>query len=332
MRYVIVGTGAVGGAIACLLAEAGRAVVAVARGAHGEAIAAHGLTLRRPSGTRTWRIPRVASASELALARDDVVLFAVKSQDATEALAAIAPNAAIVCAQNGVVTEPMVAARGDRVHGMMSWIAAQHLEPGVVELFDSSRPGVFRVGRYPDGIDELDERVAADLSAAGFDAAAVPDVMRWKHAKLLTNLGNVLDACCERCDALRSYWERAAAEGEAVLRAACIDFMPLDELFASMLARTGPPADIEGVARGGGSTWQSLVRCRSIEVDQLNGWIVELGARVGAATPVNRALVGLAAEVARPRSASIERLRLLIEQRAAPERSERDRSVGRTAE
>lgn len=318
MTYVVVGAGAVGGAIACLLDEAGREVVVVARGAHGEAIGARGLTLRRPSGTETRRIRRVAAADEVELGDGDVVLLGVKSQDVPGALATIPRGAAIVCAQNGVVAEALAAERSERVYGMMSWIPAQHLEPGVVELFDSRAPGVFRVGRYPDGIDGVAERVAADLAAAGFDARAVADVMRWKHGKLLANLGNVIDAYFERDEAVEPFEKQARAEGEAALRAAGIEFVPVRELYEGMLERSGWPAKIDGVGRGGGSTWQSVSRGMPTEVGQLNGWICELGERVDVATPVNRALVELAAEATGPRSVSVDRLRARVTRRAGP--------------
>jgi 2-dehydropantoate 2-reductase len=57
---------------------------------------------------------------------------------------------------------------------------------------------------------------------------------------------------------------------------------------------------IEGMGRGGGSTWQSLARgAGSVEADYLNGEIALLGRLHGVATPVNAALCRLAARVAR---------------------------------
>jgi 2-dehydropantoate 2-reductase len=47
---------------------------------------------------------------------------------------------------------------------------------------------------------------------------------------------------------------------------------------------------VGGETRGGGSTWQSLVRGRPLEVDWLNGEIVLLGAEHGVPTPANAAL------------------------------------------
>ncbi|GGR96721.1 hypothetical protein GCM10010252_39220 [Streptomyces aureoverticillatus] len=61
MRYVIIGAGAAGGSVDGRLAEAGRQVVLVARGAHREVLRERGLTLRTPDGTRTHCLPVVES-------------------------------------------------------------------------------------------------------------------------------------------------------------------------------------------------------------------------------------------------------------------------------
>ena len=50
-------------------------------------------------------------------------------------------------------------------------------------------------------------------------------------------------------------------------------------------------ADVEGVERGGGSTWQSLVRgAGSVEADHLNGEVVMLARLHGTTAPVNETL------------------------------------------
>ena len=53
MRYIIIGAGAVGGAIGGRLFESGHEVVLVARGAHLEALREGGLRLRTPEGSLT---------------------------------------------------------------------------------------------------------------------------------------------------------------------------------------------------------------------------------------------------------------------------------------
>ena len=52
-RLVIVGTGAIGGAVAARLVEAGVAVTAVARGEHADVMERDGLTLAEPTRTVT---------------------------------------------------------------------------------------------------------------------------------------------------------------------------------------------------------------------------------------------------------------------------------------
>ena len=57
--------------------------------------------------------------------------------------------------------------------------------------------------------------------------------------------------------------------------------------------------DIDGRARAGSSTWQSLTRGLPLETDYLNGEIVLRGRQHSVPTPVNEALCRLAREAAR---------------------------------
>ena len=81
MRFVVVGAGAVGGVVGGRLAQHGHDVVLVARGDHGQAIAADGLLIRSPDDEVRVPVPVVSHPSELTLTDDDVVLLAVKGQD-----------------------------------------------------------------------------------------------------------------------------------------------------------------------------------------------------------------------------------------------------------
>ena len=86
MRFVVVGAGAVGGVVGGRLAQHGHDVVLVARGDHGQAIAADGLLIRSPDDEVRVPVPVVSHPSELTLTDDDVVLLAVKGQDTAAAL------------------------------------------------------------------------------------------------------------------------------------------------------------------------------------------------------------------------------------------------------
>ena len=66
-RYIILGAGAVGGAIGARLALAGRGVVLVARGDHLAAILEHGLRLRTPDEDLTQQLTAIGGPEEIQL-------------------------------------------------------------------------------------------------------------------------------------------------------------------------------------------------------------------------------------------------------------------------
>jgi 2-dehydropantoate 2-reductase len=82
----------------------------------------------------------------------------------------------------------------------------------------------------------------------------------------------------------------ATAEAEACFAAAGLPVASVEEDVANREGRM-EVGEIPGLARGGGSSWQSLVRgTGSIEADYLNGEICLLGRLHGVPTPVNALL------------------------------------------
>ncbi|HLL68322.1 MAG TPA: 2-dehydropantoate 2-reductase [Micromonosporaceae bacterium] len=308
MRFVAYGAGAVGGVLAGALAGAGHEVALIARGEHLAAIRRDGLRVQTPDGEHTHRLPAVAEPGEVRWRADDVVLLAVKSMDTAGALRALAAHAdaatTVVCVQNGVANEPAALRMFANVYGVCVILPAAHLVPGVVAAYSAPTPGVLDVGRYPVGgqADATAEQIAAAFRSAGFRAQARADIMRWKYAKLLLNLGNAIEAVCGRDAGNAEAARRARLEGEAALRAAGIGFASEEEDAAHRgdVLRLRPVA---GAERGGGSSWQSLARgTGSVESDYLNGEIVLLGRQHGVATPVNERARQLANAYARDRT------------------------------
>lgn len=308
VRYVIIGAGAVGGTIGGLLHEAGREVVLVARGAHLAAMREHGLHLTTPAGSRLVPAPTAAGPDEVELRTGDVLVLAVKSQDTAATLAAwadrpvdgdpertAAQELLLVLAQNGVDNERTALRRFNRVAGMCVWLPATFLEPGRVSAAGSPMVGVLTLGTVPtsDPTDDALAEVSTDLIAAGFGAPVVPDVLAWKYAKLLSNLGNAVEALCGPLrgnEAARELLGAAVSEAEKVLSAAGIVWTSDADQAA---AREGfTLVDLPGQPRGGGSTWQSLQRgAGSVEANWLNGEIVLLGRLHGVPAPVNAVLL-----------------------------------------
>lgn len=299
MRYIIIGAGAVGGSIGGLLYESGHDVVLVARNAHYEALRSTGLRLATPEGTRTLDVPVVAGPDEVEPRDGDVLVLAVKAQHAVAALDAWSVRhgrTPVVCAQNGVAGERLALRRFPEVYGMCVWLPSLYLEPGRVAAYCGPLSGILPLGRYPSGDSDTARAraIAADLEKSHFAVPVVPDVMRWKYAKLLTNLGNALDATLGPQGAGspqgQELRERATAEGRAALAAAGIAYVGEDEQ-RQLRGHRLDPQPVEGLDQVGSSSWQSLTRATgSVESDYLNGEVVLLGRQFGVPTPVNELL------------------------------------------
>jgi len=294
MRYIIYGAGAIGGSIGGFLHSAGFNAVLICRGAQLDAVREHGLLMLTPRGPIHAAIRAAAHPAELQLRGDEVVVLTMKSQDTERALldleAAGGAHLPIVCCQNGVENERIAARRYENVYAMLVAMGADYLEPGRVTNFGSPVPGVLDCGRYPAGTDALIEQVAADFTIAGMSSRVLPNVMRFKYAKLLTNLNNALQALTSTPrsdDGYRRLSAAMRAEAQACIDAAGIDCATADEYQTEIWSRY-KHVDVPGASRGGTSTWQSLTRGTStVEVDHLNGEIALLGALYYVPTPCN---------------------------------------------
>ena len=303
MRYIIYGAGGIGGGIGALLTRAGREAILIARGDHLIAMREQGLLIRRASGVERIAVQTAAHPVEIAFRDDDIVLLTMKGQDTQAALddleAAAGAQIPVVCAQNGVANERAAARRFGDVYAMLIVMPATFLVPGEIALHAEPLAGLLDCGRFPRGADERIAAVCADLEAAGFSATPDDHAMRLKYGKLLTNLRNALQALCgvheERASPdLQGFVGRLRDEALVCYAAAGIAYAPLDEINRRRAA-VFSSEQVEGVERGGGSTWQSFRRgLPGIETDYLNGEIVLLGVEQGIPTPANRALQLLA--------------------------------------
>ncbi len=318
MRYIIYGAGGVGATIGGRLFHNGYKVVFICRGKHLAAIQQRGLTLKTPTETLQLAVPVVGHPNEIRFTPGDIVFLVMKSQDTEMALRDLeeaggndgaayrgaayrgaAYRLPVVCCQNGVDNERMALRRFARVYGMVVWLPATYLEPGIV--YNEAVPvgGILDLGCYPEGTDDLATQMAADLSRSGLSSRPDPHIMRWKYTKLLSNIRNALQAVCgyevQAPDFVRALREEAVA----CYRAAGIDFAPEEEL-RQRISSEIRVTEVEGHSRQGGSSWQSLARgLRSVEADFLNGEIVLLGSLHGIPTPYNRLIQKVANQVAR---------------------------------
>jgi 2-dehydropantoate 2-reductase len=319
---VIIGAGAIGGGIGARLMQAGSSTVLVARGEHLAALQRDGLRMRTPTEDVTLPVTAAPSVRDLALRTDDVLVVATKTQQLGEVLPDLADTPVqdaddqvtgtagdllpIFLATNGVAAEDLAARYLRRVFGVCIWMPAVHLEPGEVVLRGVPITGILHLGRVPSTATDLAdhallEEVAADLRRATFDIALPENVMAWKYRKLISNLGNVVDAVTDDPYTARSVVKAAGVEARTVLAAARVEVTD-DATEAAARAQSFTVESVPGLAdaRLGSSTWQSLSRrTGSIETDFLNGEIVRIAHRQGISAPVNGLLARLGREAVR---------------------------------
>lgn len=298
MAYIIYGAGGIGGCIGAALHRAGHRVTLLARGAHLQAIKTAGLRFRTPSAEHALAIAACSDPAECSIGADDAVVLAMKSQDTAAALSRLAvtaaPEAAIVCVQNGVDNERQALRYFANVYGVEVAMPGTHLEAGLVEAEMEPVYGILDIGRYPHGNDARGARIAADLTAAGFLSTPRDNIMDWKLRKLLRNLGNALQALLGSAPQFRDLWQLVQAEASAVYARAGLHPVDVEQYSArsAPLARAAAESGKKARERSGhSSTWQSLARgTGNSECDYLNGEIVLQGRLLGVPTPVNALL------------------------------------------
>lgn len=301
---MVFGAGAIGGVLGARLHQAGDDVALIARGAHHDAIARQGLSLETPNERTVLKIPVVDGPAGVDWGEDDVVLLTTKTQDSQPALAALHDAAGssvpVACLQNGVENERLALRLFERVYAGVVMAPTAHLEPGVVQAYGTTMTGVVDLGSYPSGVDERCRAIAAALRAARFSSGARPDIMRFKYAKLIANLANVVEVICGPHADAEELVLRARGEGREVLQAAGVEFVAeeVDDI-RSRWQRLGV-REIDGRQRAGSSTWQSIIRgTGTVETDYLNGEIVLLARLNRVEAPINELLQELARDMVR---------------------------------
>ncbi|HEY2644180.1 MAG TPA: 2-dehydropantoate 2-reductase N-terminal domain-containing protein [Galbitalea sp.] len=323
MRYVIVGAGAIGGVLGARLAQhvPDHPPLFIARGDHGAALMNTGIRLRTPSEDVRLTVAVASGPADVKLLADDVLVLAVKTQQAAVALAewvdqpvftqdgadgaepvgTAGEHLPILIAMNGVETERLALRLFRRVFGVCVWLPAVHLTPGEVILRIGPKSGIFIIGRVgleaDDGDRNLLSSIEDDWTRATFGIHLVDDVMRWKYNKLLSNLANGLDAMLGPDEDFSDAARRLRTEAELIFRETGVEW-------ASEMEEADWRGDLYTIKRVpgapehlGGSSWQSLARgAGSIETDYLNGEIVLIARQHGLDAPLNAVVQRLARE------------------------------------
>lgn len=317
MDYVIYGAGAIGSMLGATLVQAGRSVTLVARPAHVAAIRERGLAVTGVTAWPSVEIGAVEHFGDAPLADDTIVCLTMKTNDTAAALEVAGDALAdrpVVAFQNGVHNERLLTEAGLRGYGGIVFCGAKFLEPGQVI---HTAAGHFGIGRLPDGVDDVCERVAADVTAGGLEGEAYEDIMASKWTKLVRNLNNAYMAVTDlsvlraaKYEDSRFFMADVMGEAIRVLDAAGIRTAPLGEQRpiaqqVEAMRRPGerpfdlPDNEADEIRS---STWQDLKLQRGrVEVEYFNGEIVRLGEQVGVPAPLNALIMERCMDAARHR-------------------------------
>jgi len=298
MKFLIAGAGAIGGYIGARMALAGEDVTLFARGPHLAAMQQRGLRVISPAGDFEVR-PRVIG--DLKEAGDvDVIFLGVKAHGLTQLAPLLKPliheKTTVVGTQNGVPwwyfpekplerVDPggVIAASIDArsVVASIVYFSTDILEPGVIRHTEGNR---ISLGE-PDGSrSERVKKIAEVLIKSGLRA---PITARIKHEIWVKILGNVaFNPLSALTRATLAQMVRDPLTG-ALVR----DIMTEAEAVAAKLDMELPVsidqriAGAEKVGEHKTSMLQDLEAGRPMELEAVVGAVVELGERLGVATP-----------------------------------------------
>jgi 2-dehydropantoate 2-reductase len=294
MRFVVMGTGGIGGFFGASLARAGEDVWFVSRGEHFEAMHRGGLRITSTNGTFT--VPPDQIVQDPASARHaDVVLFCVKSYDTESAARQIAgivdSHSLIVTLQNGVDNAEKISEILPRttVYGGAAYISSRISEPGHITETGGFQRIVFGPmnGEPGEAAREIHDRFVH----AGIKSTISGDIRRdlWQKLIFIASMGSMTAA---------SRLTHGEIIGNAGTRSVMFDAMREVHSVARALGVHVDPVDetkvLEGLKRFSDDTRSSmyydLIAGRPMEVEALNGTVVRLGARLEVPVPIHRVL------------------------------------------
>lgn len=294
MRFLVFGTGGVGGYFGGKLAKFGEEVWFLARGKHLNAMKKNGLAVQASDGSFMVKPGRMTD-SPAKVPAPDVVFMCVKAYDTESAARQLAPllppSSLIISLQNGVENEEVVkrCIPHATVYGGVAYIFSNITAPGRVTEWGGPRKIVF--GPMRGKPSATARKVEAVLKAAGIDATLTEQMVieLWKKFIFIAAGGgfNTLTrlalADVMAVDESREVFYLAMKEAEVVARAKGIALPRgfVEQQFEILKNRAT-------TART--SMYYDLVQQKPMEVEELVGAIVRYGREAGVPTPINQTI------------------------------------------
>jgi 2-dehydropantoate 2-reductase len=293
LKIAIMGSGGIGGYYGARLAQGGSDVTFIARGAHLAAMRDNGLAIE---GHVAFHVPKVKATDDPAtIGPVDLVLFAVKLRDTESAARSLAPvmtpDTALISFQNGVQKDDMLRPIvGDKaLLGGAAYIGVAIARPGAIRKTGPMERMVF--GEYDKTVSPRAQAILAACKKAGLNAEISTDIVRelWEKFVFLTAMSSVTAAMRSTIGPIRAHPLTRAfvfdvmKEVVAVGRAHGVA-LPPDYAEQRAAHLDNLPAEMQA------SMAHDLAAGKPLELPWLAGAVVDLGAKVGVATPCCRAV------------------------------------------
>jgi 2-dehydropantoate 2-reductase len=281
---LIAGCGAMGGIVAAALSSVADVTAYDINAEHVDAINAQGLRVLGKS-PRVARLKATADPAALKDANFDAVIFLTKSKATAEALAQLRPvlagNPLLVTLQNGMGNaEVLLGAAGANVARGVTMNAGRYVEPGCVEWLIQGKTWLGPARGRLDDVRPLGDL----LNAAGLPAETLADPMGAVWSKFVLNsvmnpVGALVmgdNTARHTSPEMRALIDDMAEECMAVVRGLGGQFAYPPMEFVHKIRSGDVP-----ISAHGGSMALDIARGAPTEIDELTGFIVREGDRLG---------------------------------------------------
>lgn len=294
MKFLVLGSGGIGGYFGAKLANAGNDVWFVARGKHLEAMKQHGLIVRSAQEAFTVSSQKISgNVADAGIV--DVVLFCVKSYDtesaARQLIPALGKDSIIICLQNGIDNEGKIQhiIPTGTVYGGVAYIYSTITAPG--EITRAEGPAKIIFGPLDNTVNERSRSIHDIFQKAGINADLSSNIESelWKKFIFITGASGVTALTRLTLGELlvnaetRKLIRNAMEETQAVARAKNISLDPhlIDSFFETL-------AKFKNDTRS--SLYYDLAHGKPMEVEALAGTVVKLGELLSIPTPIQKTI------------------------------------------
>ena len=320
-KIAFVGTGAQGASIGADFALAGHDVTFIEQWpAHVEAIRAHGITVNLPERTINAKVPalhfcQVAEIKE----KFDLIFLVVKAYDTKWVTQMVEPVLAkdgfVIGLQNGMTHLDIASVIGaDRTIGAVIEIASNMFVPGITNRQNNQEESWFALG----AVDPLQQHrvdAIANLLRCTGRVEVTDDIKSCKWMKLVVNAAELvpsalLDLPLADAARLPGFLDVMRVAGYEAMRAAMLDGATIVPIIGMPPVVTNDPDGyvdrifdevLTTFSRSDTLTTslQDWRKGRRAEVQEVNGYVIDVLRRFGQDAPINNKVVEMAYRIER---------------------------------